>query len=236
MFDETRWALADDEVAAIIARADVRPPAKVLDLCCGTGRHSLAFARRGFIVTGVDITQSYLEAAQETAAAEGLAIEFVHEDARDFSRPNTFDLCVNLGASFGYFAHAHEDRKVLRRCQENLAPGGRFVIEAMGKESVARNFVDFERFERDGWLVSAQYHIFDNWQKLHNIWHAQKGRACYEYAFAIRLYAATELEAILRRIGFSSIECYGDLAGTPYDEHVMMLVTFATVLKETQHE
>jgi len=106
----------------------------------------------------------------------------------------------------------------------------------MGKESVARNFIDSERFERDGWQVGAQYHISDNWQKLHNIWHAQKDRACYEYAFAIRLYAATELEAILRRIGFSSIECYGDLAGAPYDEHAVMLVTFATVLKDTQHE
>jgi len=68
MFDETRWMLAESEVDSIIAHTHLSPPAKVLDLCCGTGRHSLAFARRGFTVTGVDITRSYLDAAAIVAA------------------------------------------------------------------------------------------------------------------------------------------------------------------------
>ncbi|MCX8013376.1 MAG: class I SAM-dependent methyltransferase, partial [Rectinema sp.] len=74
MFDENRWMLAEPEVDSICALTGIEPPAQVLDLCCGTGRHSLAFARKGFAVTGVDITASYLEAARESAQAEGLKL------------------------------------------------------------------------------------------------------------------------------------------------------------------
>lgn len=97
----------------------------MLDLCCGPGRHVLEFARRGFRVTGVDRTQRYLEAARATALSEGLAVELVQADMRDFSRPPTFDLALNLFSSFGYFAEAADDLQVLKNLNASLAPGAR---------------------------------------------------------------------------------------------------------------
>jgi 2-polyprenyl-3-methyl-5-hydroxy-6-metoxy-1,4-benzoquinol methylase len=83
----------------------VHPPqgAAVLDLCCGPGRHSLEFTRRGYRVTGVDRTARYLATARAAATREGLTVEFVQEDMRHFHRPAAFDLVLNLFSSFGYF-------------------------------------------------------------------------------------------------------------------------------------
>jgi SAM-dependent methyltransferase len=227
MFDETRWTMADTEVERIIALSGIAPPAKVLDLCCGVGRHSLAFARRGFTVTGVDITKSYLEAARESAAAENLEIEFIHEDGRSFRRPGEFALCVNLGASFGYFSDADDDALVLRRCRENLAASGAFVLETIGKETAARAFVESETVERDGWKASARYSVVGDWEKLGNAWRAQKENTVYEQSFAIRLYAGTELRELLLRAGFGNPALYGDLDGRAYDQRAEMLVAEA---------
>src|SRR5919108_2104431 len=107
----------------------VHPPqgAAVLDLCCGPGRHSLEFARRGFRVTGVDRTTRYLETARAAATREGLTVEFVQEDMRHFHRPAAFDLALNLFSSFGYFEDVAEDLWVLQHLHGSLKPGGQVL-------------------------------------------------------------------------------------------------------------
>lgn len=227
MFDETRWNLADLEVERILVLTDVVAPARVLDLCCGVGRHSLAFARRGFSVTGVDITASYLDAARESASAEGLCIDFIQADAREFQEPEGYALCVNLGASFGYSEDVRDDALILRRCQENLTPGGTFVLETIGKETAARAFAESESFERDGWSVSARYDILGDWEKLGNCWRACKDTTVYERSFAIRLYAGTEMRKALLDASFDDVALYGDLDGRRYDQNAEMQVAVA---------
>lgn len=227
MFDETRWNLADLEVERILALTGIEPPARVLDLCCGVGRHSLAFAGRGFSVVGVDLTPSYLEAARESATDSGLSIDFVQADAREFRDPKGFALCVNLGASFGYSEDIRDDARMLRLCRENLAPGGACVIETIGKETAARAFIDSEAFERDGWSVGARYGILGDWEQLENRWTARRGDTVYERSFAIRLYAGTEMKRALLEAGFDSVTLYGDLDGRGYDERAQMQVAVA---------
>ncbi len=227
MFDETRWNLADLEVERIIALTGAVPPARVLDLCCGVGRHSLAFARLGFSVTGVDLTPSYLEAAKESAAIEGLSIEYILADAREFQRLEEYALCVNLGASFGYNEDIEDDTRILRRCRENLMPEGAFVLETIGKETAARAFTETECLERDGWSVSARYNIVGNWEKLGNSWRASKGDTVYERSFAIRLYSGTEIRRALLDVGFDEVKLYGDLDGRRYDQRAEMQVAVA---------
>jgi SAM-dependent methyltransferase len=227
MFDETRWMLADLEVERIQALTGISPPARVLDLCCGVGRHSLAFARRGFAVTAVDMISSYLEAAEESAKAANLTIEFIKADARKFERCESFDLCVNLGASFGYSANKRGDAQMLRHAYENLAPAGAFVLETMGKETVARLFKQSETFTRDGWEVSARYRILGDWEKLDNHWRAQKDHIVYERNFAIRLYSGTEIKKAVSKAGFGEVVLYGDLDGRNYDQDAEMQVVLA---------
>lgn len=94
VFREQMWANVPLELDGVISLLKISPRARVLDLCCGPGRHSLELARRGFKVTGVDRTKLYLDEAQRQAEAEGLKIEFVQDDMRAFCRPSTFDAAI----------------------------------------------------------------------------------------------------------------------------------------------
>src|SRR6266567_6829341 len=139
---------------------------RVLDLCCGIGRHSIALARKGFRVTAVDITKPYLNMAMDSASQEGLSIDFLQSDMRNFCRPDSFDLIVNLGTSFGYFENAQDDITVLENVYKSLAGGGKFVIEILGKEVVAATFRRLHEMEFDGFRVISESRVLEDWRLI----------------------------------------------------------------------
>ena len=94
LFDKTRIDNASKEVDDIITLTGVKPGTRVLDLCCGIGRHSIQFAGRGFDVTGVDITKGYLETARKSADERGVKAKFVHKDTLA-SKCHLLSLCKN---------------------------------------------------------------------------------------------------------------------------------------------
>ncbi|MFQ5595926.1 MAG: class I SAM-dependent methyltransferase, partial [Anaerolineae bacterium] len=216
MFTEQRWEMASEEVDAVIQLLDLSPGAHVLDLCCGPGRHSLELARRGFRITGVDRTPAYLDQARRLATEEGLEVEFVQADMRDFRRPETFDGAVNLFTAFGYFEDPAEDLQVVQNLHASLKPGGRLVMEMMGKEVLARIFLESNWQETDdGVLVLEKRKIRSGWDWIDNRWIIIDGEERREFAVGHRLYSGAELAALLRQAGFDSVELYGALAGGP---------------------
>ena len=229
MFDELRWAEVGTSVDNILKLAPIKPGDPVLDVCCGVGRHTSEFARRGFAVTGVDITQAYLDAAIETSAGSPIQPEFIHQDARTFLRPKAFKLCLNLFTSFGYCGNPDDDLLVLKNCAESLAPGGWFVLETMGKEVEARDFLTSEEFERGGWQVRTEYEVVDDWEGIRNRWILRDGDKVVDRSFVLRLYSAFEMKAALRRAGFTKIDFFGGLDGRPYDQNALSLVARASV-------
>lgn len=227
MFDEKRWAETPAVVDAVERLAGTRPENSVLDSCCGPGRHSLEFARRGYRVTGVDITASYLDAARESARDEGVEIEFLREDLRNFARPGAFDLCVNLFNSFGYFSDPAQDETMMRNLCRSLRPGGRLVLEMVGKETAVRDFIEGEWFERDGWTVLTEFSVVGAWEGLRNRWVLLRGSERVDRSFVQRLYSGTEMMALLARAGFGNIRILGSLEGIPYDRGAKSLVAVA---------
>jgi len=222
-----RWAEAPAVVDAILALSGAAAGGSVLDMCCGPGRHALEFAARGYSVVGVDITEPYLAAARDSAASMGLSAEFVHADARAWSRPGAFDLALNLFTSFGYFATAAEDVAMLERIRESLAPGGALVMELVGKEIAARDFIEGEWFERDGRLVLTEFEVVGSWEGLRNRWILVDGDRRTDRSWVQRLYAGTELRDALLRAGFGAVELFGTWAGGPYGAKAERLVAVA---------
>ncbi len=195
--------------------------------CCGFGRISAELARRGFAVTGVDITESYLQAAREDAAHENLSIEYVNSDSRKFKRPMFFDVAVNLYISFGYFSDREDDLLVARNVFESLKKGGSFIIETMGKEIAVRDFVEAEWFERAGFTVLTSYRPEDSWTFLKNKWILIKDGKRVEKTFSQRLYSASELRALLLEAGFSKVDIFGDWDESEYDHRAAKLIAVA---------
>ncbi|MCL2214101.1 MAG: class I SAM-dependent methyltransferase [Treponema sp.] len=242
MFDDAHWAEIA-EVADAVTRLSrfnlygetpgeawhepLSAPPKILDLCCGIGRMSNEFARMGFSVTGVDITESYLAAAKEDCEYEKLNIEYIKADAREFVRPLYFDTAVNLYISFGYFSDQKDDLKVLCNAYESLKKGGSFIIETLGKEIAVRDFVEAEWFERAGYTILTEYEPLDSWTFLKNRWILLRDEKRTEKTFVQRLYSASELRSLLLEAGFSNIEIYGDWDETPYDQHAAKLIAVA---------
>ena len=227
MFDEKRWAEVPEVVDRIEKLAKPAPGAAILDSCCGVGRHAVEFASRGYRVTGVDITDSFLEAARETARAWELGIEFLHGDIRSFVRPGQFDLCVNLFTSFGYFSRPGEDLAALANFRSSLRPGGCFILETLGKETAVRDYIEGEWFERLGWTVLTEFRPVDAWRGLLTRWILLRGNERIDRSFVQTLYSGTELRRLLADAGFRDIEILGGLDGSPYDHKAASLVAVA---------
>jgi SAM-dependent methyltransferase len=230
LFSERQWDMAPAQVDSLLELADLEPGARVLDLCCGPGRHALELARRGFRVTGVDRTAAYLDAARQKAAEEGLETEFVQEDMRRFVRPGAFDVAINLFTSFGYFEDPAQDLQVAKNLHASLRPGGKLVMEMMGKEPLARIFRERDWSwldEERGVIMLEERKLSQGWSWIENTWILLHGSERKTYTISHRLYAGTELASLLRQAGFTSVALFGGLEGVPYDQNARRLVTVA---------
>jgi len=230
IFDDNRIRNTPVEIDRVLARTGLESGA-VLDLCCGPGRHSLELARRGFAVTGVDITTAYLDQARTTASAEDLGAEFVEADIREFSRPGAFDGAISMFSSFGYFDALHDDRQVLRNAAESLRDGGVLLVETMGKETVAHNLRRrhwYSPADKPGTLFLVENTIIGAWERVELHWIVVRPDGSRSEArLLIRLYSALELASLMRDAGFSSVEVHGDLDGSAYGPDASLLVAVA---------
>ena len=229
LFSAARLENTSREVDQIIDLLQIAPPASLLDLCCGVGRHSLEFARRAYTVTGVDRTRAYLERARAQAAAEGLTVEYIEGDARAFRRTGAFDAAISMFTSFSYFEDPDDDLKVARVLHDLLKPGGRLVLDINGKEVIARKFTEriWNRFE-DGAFGLEDRKVRDGWDGIDSRWILVRAGKTWEATVSTRMYSGAELTGLLKRAGFRSIRLHGNLAGAPYDQTAERLIAVAS--------
>lgn len=132
----------DTEATAFIERliAYLQPAtrSKILDVACGKGRHSKAFADMGFDVTGIDLSPESIAEAQQ------FEHEYLHFYTHDMRLPfwiNYFDIAVNLFTSFGYFKTQREHNNAIRSITQSLQPKGIFIIDYLNVHFEELNFV-----------------------------------------------------------------------------------------------
>ena len=227
MFPPDRFAVADEQVDQVLTLARFGGRT-VLDLCCGPGRHSCAFAQRGCNVTGVDRSPFLLERARQRAAEVGVEVEWVLEDMRRFRRPEAFDLACSMFTSFGYFTGEAEELQVLRNVAESLKAGGVFVIDVLSKERLARVYQSAMCTElSDGSSMLQRPQVVDDWTRVRNEWTLFKDGHCRTFHFEHFVYSGRELKDRLLACGFESVKLFGDLAGAPYGIDAARLIAVA---------
>lgn len=200
------------EAEFVIDRLGVEPGARLLDLCCGFGRHTMELARRGFEVVGLDLAMPLLQKALNEAQRRSLSIKFVHGDMRELNFQGVFDGIFNVQTSFGYFTDK-TNFKVLQGIRRALKPGGRFFVETINRDFVCEEIPMRVWWEGTECLILEEVD-FDYSTSVLKVKRSfvfeDSAREPWEQNIHVRLYSAHELQNLLRRAGFEIIELSGD--------------------------
>ena len=201
--------LTRKEIDLIVSILGLAPEDKILDLCCGQGRHVIELARRGFSnVEGYDRSQYLIRKARTRAQKENLQVRFREGDARKLPYPcDTFDIITILGNSFGYFDSTFDDRKVIEEIFRVLKPGGKVFIDTSDGDHTKKNFQprSWEWLDRR-YFVCRERALSSDGERLicrEVISRIDKGIIADQF-YAERLYNKESLFELLTTSGFCS--------------------------------
>lgn len=233
MFDDAHWAEAGTVAEYVKKIAGLKDGDSVLDAGCGLGRISVEMAAIGLDVTGVDIIQNELDAARESADAEGVPLKLIKADLRTFKSKQKYDCAVNLYTSFGYCDTEEEDMKILSNIADSLKKGGTFILECVSRETAIMYWTEGEEFERAGYTVKTHFEVTGAWEGLKSQWtlynpnDEEKAQPVADHVFVQRLYSAADLCKKMLGCGFSEAKAYGDFDFSPYNQKARTMVIVA---------
>lgn len=193
-----------------------KPRAKLLDVPCGSGRHSVELASRGYLITGVDFSEDCLQDARECAARAGVTVQWVRADMLNLSWTSEFDGAFCLGNSFHYF-DAQGTRAFVAGIARALKPGGRFIVDA---GTVAESILPVFR-EREWYKVGDILFLIENVYRpadscLETRCTFVRGehietRTAFHWVYTVR-----EIRRMLEEAGLTPNQLYSSPGGEPY--------------------
>jgi SAM-dependent methyltransferase len=190
---------------------------KILDIGCGTGRHAIELARRGYSVTGIDLSDSMLRRAHEKAASEHVRVDFRKEDARDLPFTNEFDLVIMLcEGAFPLMETDEMNYKILSGAAKALRKGGKLIFTTLnGLFPLFHSVKDFmDAHASEGGAVSESMNFDLMTFRDHSVTLVEddlgnrKELQCDE-----RYYVPSEITWMLKSLGFSTVEIFGAKLG-----------------------
>jgi len=214
-------------ISLLFKHIKLKKHSNILDLACGSGRHSILFAKKGFNVTGIDLSKFLIEQARKKLKGEFIRyknlLHFEIKDMRDIQHNSEFDLVVNLFTSFGYFTKHTDNEKVIKAISKALKPGGYFFFDFLNSEYLKRHLVPFDTKKFDGKtaiqvrtikrdIVTKEIYILS--KRLPKHYYPQINH----YIENIRLYNLTQIQNMFDKYGLKVIKKFGDYNGAPYRE------------------
>ena len=214
------WAKkAETEADFLIKILNLKPSSKILDLPCGTGRHSVQFAKKGFLVTGIDINQACLKLAKKQSAHRN-AIYKIGDMAKLHAFRGEFDAVTNLFTSFGYFSTDEENKAVLKGMIACLKPGGKIVINTINRNFLLSIYKPALWTTEDN-VTTVQASVYDVQTKYNEsyvcIVNSKNGLGTALY-HRLRLYSPVEIVSLLKECGCKSVKVWGDFRGAPLNK------------------
>jgi SAM-dependent methyltransferase len=190
------------------------PNARILDIACGRGRHAVYLNKKGYDVTGIDLSEQSIKYARQF---EQRHLHFFVHDMRKLSFINYFDFSFNLFTSFGYFETEKEHVNALKSFRKGLKPEGTLVIDYFNSKKIQQNLTKQEVKTLEG----IEFHIskFVSEGKIikHiNFEHRNKVHAFEERVQAFQL---ADFERMFSNSGLKLAQVFGNYALEPYDEN-----------------
>ena len=217
-----------DEVDFLLEELELKAGDSVLDVGCGTGRHSIELAKRGYSVTGLDLSAEMLAKAATKAKAEKVKVEWVRSDATQFAFPVKFDaaICLCEGA-LGLLSQTDDPISqplaILRNISRSLKTGAKVVFTVLNAAAMLRRYQNKDvaegRFDPITMVESSEHPPQEELPRI---------------AVRERSFVPTELRLLLRIAGMSVLNIWGGTAGNwgrrtlDLDEMEIMIVARKT--------
>jgi cyclopropane fatty-acyl-phospholipid synthase-like methyltransferase len=189
------------------------PGARIWDIACGKGRHSVALSRKGFHVTGTDLSVNNITQASEQA---GDGLEFFIHDMRLPFKVGYFDATFNLFTSIGYFENLHDNYAVFKQVALALKPGGLLVIDFLNATRVKRSLNPSYTEQRGDITFHIRKEIVHNTIVKH-IRFSDQGRD-YVFEESVSLLTRADFEKFAGEAGLGLSACFGNYQLRPFDE------------------
>ncbi|HLT47529.1 MAG TPA: class I SAM-dependent methyltransferase [Rubricoccaceae bacterium] len=220
-----------ERLADLIERAaQPSPGSDVLDVGTGRGRHARVLARRGYRVTGLDLSANAVATARARAAAEGLTpaqVVFVQGDMRLPHFQERFDGATNLFTSFGYFEDDADHQRAVSAMAAALKPGGWLVQDVLNAPYVRAHLVpadektvDGVRVRQERWVEGAHVHKRITLTP-------EGGGPARVYTEHVRLLTRDDFARMYAAAGLRLVETFGDYGGGPHSPESPRLILHA---------
>jgi SAM-dependent methyltransferase len=204
------------EVTFLQEELQVPPPARLLDVPCGGGRHSRELARRGYDMTGVDLSAGFLDAARSEATEGPGAIDWEPREMRDLPWPGRFDGAFSFGNSFGYLDD-EGNAEFLNSVARTLKPGARYVLETGYVAECLLPVLQARAWYRVGDILMLADRRYDHVEgRLHVDYTLIRDGKVVTRPMSARLYTYREILRLLDEAGFGDVRGYGSLAREPF--------------------
>lgn len=214
------------EVGFLLQELALPPGSAILDIGCGTGRHAIELARRGYSMTGVDLSEGMLAQARKAADEAGVQVEWIHADATQFRSAKLYDAAICLCEGAFTLLNLDDDPidhdlAIARNIHAALKPGAGFILTALSAFRYIRQATD------QG-LESGKFDPMSMTETFTMEWDTVIGKK--EVLVRERSYVPTELTLLLRLAGFEVKHIWGGTAGRwgrrplDLDEIEMMVV------------
>lgn len=178
--------------------------AKILDLACGKGRHSIYLNKLGYNVTGADLSENSI------AEASKHSNEKLHFTVHDMREPfdEKFDAIFNLFTSFGYFERDDDNLTTLKAIHESLSEFGFAVIDFMNVYKVINDLVPHEVKTVEGIDFHIKRYVEDN-HIIKEIDFEDKGKQ-FHYTEKVKALTLEDFEAMMEEAGIYLLDVFGD--------------------------
>jgi 2-polyprenyl-3-methyl-5-hydroxy-6-metoxy-1,4-benzoquinol methylase len=205
---------------------------KILDIGCGTGRHSLELARRGYSLTGIDLSESMIGKARKLAQKENLKIDFQVRDARSLKFRESFDLVIMIcEGAFPLMETDEMNFSILANASSSLKPGGKFIFTTLN--GLFPLFHSVKDFINQGAVQGKSADIYFDLMTFrdYSIYETEDDKGlkktlkCNE-----RYYVPSEITWLLKSAGFGKSEIFGCKLGAFSRNNVLTTEDFEMLI------
>ena len=204
----------------------IKPGARILDVGCGFGRHSVELARRGYAVVGIDPAAAMIEAARRRAAEAAVAVDFRQVHGETFSDPHLFDGAICLFTSLGQVEGGVDNLGLLPKVHRALKNGANFIVEVPQREAAVQQLRPYDRFGSGEAFTEISRSHDDQRHVINEYFRVVNNNNEMKFHLSYRLFTLEELRELLGKAGFIVEHEWGDYVGTKLstDQPMMLLM------------